>query len=114
MWGAGAYVNGSDARIKDDIKPLPSSLSVVQNLNPVTFRYKESWSKDTSVQPGFIAQELQQALAGQEYIDGVVMQGPEYMSVAYQTLIPVLTTAIQEQQALIEQLTTRIAALEAK
>lgn len=114
VWGAGAYVNGSDARIKDDIAPLASGLDVVAKLKPVQFRYKESWSKDTSLQPGFIAQELQAALADQPYVDGVVLQGPEYMSVAYQSLIPLLTKAIQELKADNDALKARVAALENK
>ena len=114
VWGAGAYVNGSDARIKDNIAPLASGLDVVAKLKPVQFRYKESWSKDTAVQPGFIAQDLQTALADQPYVDGVVLQGPEYMSVAYQSLIPLLTKAIQELKADNDALKARVAALESK
>ena len=34
------------------------------------------------------------------------------MSVAYQNIIPILTKAIQEQQAMIEELTNRIKKLE--
>lgn len=107
VWGAGAYVNGSDARIKDDIAPITSGLDVVAKMNPVQFRYKESWTKDRALQPGFIAQELQEALADQPYAEGVVQQGPKYMSVAYQTLIPVLVKAVQE-------LTAKVVALEAR
>lgn len=112
VWGAGAYVNGSDARIKDDIAPIDSCLSIVENLNPVTFRYKASWSKDQSIQPGFIAQELQSVLGGTSYVHGVVQRGTEYMSVAYQALIPVLTKALQEAVQKIDALEARIAALE--
>jgi hypothetical protein len=101
VWGAGAYVNGSDARIKEDVEPIESGLDVVEKLNPVTYRYKEDWSKDQSVQPGFIAQELLTALEGTNYVDGVVTQGGSqgYYSVAYQNLIPILTKAIQELKA---------------
>ena len=112
VWGAGAYVNGSDARIKDDIAPLTSGLDVVAKLKPVQFRYKESWAKDTALQPGFIAQDLQETLGDQPYVDGVVLQGPEYMSVAYQSLIPLLTKAIQELKADNDALKARVAALE--
>jgi hypothetical protein len=114
VWGAGAYVNGSDRRIKDEIAPIASGLDVVAKLRPVQFRYKESWSKDRSLQPGFIAQELQEALADQPYVEGVVHQGPEYMSVSYQTLIPVLTKAVQELTAKLEAAEARIATLEAR
>jgi hypothetical protein len=114
VWGAGAYNNGSDSRIKEDVSPITSGLDVIQKMNPVQFRYIESWSKDRSVQPGFIAQELQQALDGKDYADGVVSSGPEYLSVAYQTIIPLLVKAVQEQQTQIDELKARIEALEGK
>jgi hypothetical protein len=112
VWGAGAYVNGSDARIKEDIAPIQSGLDVVEKLNPVTYRYKEEWSKDQSTQTGFIAQELLTALDGQVYVDGIVQQGGEYMSVAYQNIIPILTKSIQELNAKVEAQAVRIAELE--
>jgi len=113
VWGAGAYVNGSDERIKEDIAPIQSGLDVVEKLNPVTYRYKESWTKDQSVQTGFIAQELLTALEGEVYVDGVVQQGGSegYYSVAYQNIIPILTKAIQEQQAMIDTMKQEIAEL---
>lgn len=114
VWGAGAYVNGSDARIKDDIAPIGSCLDIVKSLNPVVFRYKEDFSKEQFLQPGFIAQDLQESMADKPYLEGVVQSGPEYLSVAYQTLIPILTKAIQEQQNVIESLKVRLDALEAK
>jgi hypothetical protein len=114
VWGAGAYTNGSDARIKDDIQPITSSLEVVNKLNPVTFKYKEDWSKDQSVQTGFIAQELQETLKDEIYIDGLVNTGGEYLSVAYQNIIPLLTKAIQEQNQIINDLKARVETLEAK
>jgi hypothetical protein len=108
VWGAGAYTNGSDKRIKNNVKPLATGLDVVAKLNPVTYKYNEDWSKDQSTQTGFIAQELLIALDGKDYVDGIVNQSSEYMSVAYQNIIPILTKAIQEQQALIASLTARL------
>jgi hypothetical protein len=113
VWGAGAYVNGSDKRLKEDIEPLADASGVLQKLRPVSFKYKADYSRDQSTQPGFIAQELQEAMAGQVYLDGVVQQGPEYLNVAYQGLIPVLTKALQEALTEIADLKTRITALEA-
>jgi hypothetical protein len=111
VWGFGAYVNGSDRSIKEDIEPLASSIEIVKRLNPVSFRYKEDFTKDTALQPGFVAQDLQQAFAGQPYLDGIVQAGPEFLSVAYQSLIPVLTKALQEAVAKIETLEAEVAAL---
>jgi hypothetical protein len=108
VWGAGAYVNGSDARIKENIASIDSGLDVVNKLNPVTYTYKEDWSKDQSTQTGFIAQELLVALEGKNYVDGIVQQGGEYMSVAYQNIIPLLTKAIQELSAKVETLEAQL------
>jgi hypothetical protein len=99
VWGAGAYVNGSDARLKEDIQSIASGLDVVIAMRPVTFKYKEDYSKDQSIQTGFIAQELKEVLKDTNYVDGVVQQGPEYLNVAYQNIIPLLTKAIQELKA---------------
>jgi hypothetical protein len=114
VWGFGAYVNGSDERLKENIHPLPASLDVVKALNPVAFQYKPEFTSDTSVQPGFIAQELQAALADQNYLEGVVQAGSDYLNVAYQSLIPVLTKAFQEALEKIETLEAEVAALKAQ
>jgi hypothetical protein len=114
VWGAGAYTNGSDERIKENINPIDSGLDVVAKLNPVTYKYKEEWSRDQSIQTGFIAQDLLVALEGKNYVDGIVNQSSEYMSVAYQNIIPILTKAIQEMKVIIDEQSARIAVLEAK
>jgi hypothetical protein len=74
----------------------------------VTFRYKEEYSKDQNVQPGFIAQELQTAMAGQAYVDGVIQAGPRHLNVAYQSLIPLLTKAIQELKSEVDSLKSQL------
>ena len=86
---------------------------MVQKLNPVTYKYKEGWTKDRSTQTGFIAQELQVALEGKNYVDGIVQQGGSegYYSVAYQNIIPILTKAIQELKAELDQAKAEIATL---
>jgi hypothetical protein len=115
VWGAGAYTNGSDIRIKENIAPIASSLDIVKKLKPITYQYKEDWSKDRSIQTGFIAQDLLEALDGQVYLEGVVTtggKGGEFYSVAYQNIIPILTKAIQELKEELDQAKSRIEALE--
>ena len=102
VWGAGAYVNGSDIRLKENIKDISSALDLVNKLKPKTFNYKESYSKDRSIQTGFIAQDLQEVFANEEYLNGIVHQGNEHLNVAYQNLIPLLTKAIQELKAEVD------------
>jgi len=104
VWGAGAYVNGSDLRLKEDIKPILSGLDYVNKMNPVSFKYLESYSRDRSIQTGFIAQELIEVFKDEEWVDGIVKQGTEHYNVAYQAIIPVLVKAIQELKAEIDLL----------
>jgi hypothetical protein len=104
VWGAGAYTNGSDERLKENVADITEGLEVVKKLRPVSFNYKPEHSKDTSKQAGFIAQELLVALEGKDYLEGTVSQGPEFYNVAYQNLIPVLAKAIQELSAKVEAL----------
>ncbi len=113
VWGAGAYVNGSDSALKENIIAIDSSLQYVKLLKPVTYKYKKFYSSDSTIQTGFIAQDLQKVFKGKPLLDGLVKQGGKYLSVAYQNLIPLLTKAIQEQQTKIESLEARIAAIEA-
>ena len=69
------------------------------------------------LQHGFIAQELEQVFPELVQDEISVLPGTkneriEYKSVNYLGMIPVLTKAIQEQQAYIELLEQRIEALE--
>jgi len=102
----------SDYRLKEDVQDITNGLSIVKQLRPVTYK----WKQDNKDGQGFIAHELQEVIPisvsgekDQLHPDGRVKpQGIDYSS-----LIPTLTAAIQEQQALIESLTARVAALEA-
>jgi hypothetical protein len=104
VWGAGAYVNGSDLRLKEDIKPILSGLDYVNKMNPVSFKYLESYSRDRSIQTGFIAQELKEVFKDEEWVEGIVQKGTNHYNVAYQNIIPILVKSIQELTARIIQL----------
>jgi len=108
-----SYNTSSDYRLKENIAPMTGALAKVAALNPVTY----NWKVDGSAGQGFIAHELQavvpDCVTGEK--DAVDAEGkPQYQGVDTSFLVATLTAAIKEQQALIEQLTTRIAALEAK
>ena len=104
VWGAGAYVNGSDSSLKENIQNMGSALSLVNQLQPKTFTYKPTYSKDTTIQVGFIAQDLEQVLGTEIYKNSIVVDGPNFKSVAYQNLIPLLVQSIKELKAEIETL----------
>ena len=105
------YGSVSDYRLKENIVPMTNALSKVQALNPVTFTFKDSGQTSQ----GFIAHELQavipDAVTGEK--DAVDEDGnPKYQGIDTSFLVATLTAAIQEQQALITQLTARITDLE--
>jgi hypothetical protein len=132
---ATAYVTSSDYRLKENIAPMTGALANVALLKPVTYK----WKVDGSDGQGFIAHELQavvpdcvsgakDAVGEQQYevtpavkdaegrvITEAVMGtriAPVYQGIDTSFLVATLTAAIQEQQALITALTTRITALE--
>ena len=105
------YATSSDYRLKNTITPMIGALARVAALKPVTFK----WTADNSDGEGFIAHELKtvvpDCVSGEK--DAVDAEGkPQYQGVDTSFLVATLTAAIQEQQALIEALTTRITTLE--
>jgi hypothetical protein len=106
-----AYTTSSDYRMKENVAPMTGALAKVSALNPVTY----TWKEDGSSGEGFIAHELQEvcphAVVGEK--DAVNEDGsinPQGIDTSY--LVATLTAAIQEQQAIIEQMQSRLAALE--
>ena len=120
------YATSSDYRLKENIAPMIDALAKVQALKPVTY----NWKSDGTSGQGFIAHELQaivpDCVVGKkdavETVDDVDTDGkvigtkevPKYQGIDTSFLVAILTAAIQEQQALIESLTTRLTALENK
>ena len=94
------YANLSDYRLKSDLRSF-DALSLVNKI-PV---YDYQWTESGSRRYGFMAHELQQVVP---YLvhgtkDAVDENGkPIYQMVDYSKLTPILTKAIQEQQAVIE------------
>jgi hypothetical protein len=116
-----AYNTTSDYRLKENIAPMTGALAVVGQLKPCTY----TWKSNGSSGQGFIAHELQAIVpdcvtgekdAVETYIDedGVEQTRPKYQGIDTSFLVATLTAAIQEQQAIITDLKSRIEALEAK
>ena len=101
----------SDIRLKKNITPLQSSLSIIQKLNPVSYNKKKSiYGDDYSIKEnGFIAQELQKILPNLVHESA---DKDKLLSVNYTAIIPILTKGLQEQQAIIEDQKKRLEALE--
>ena len=110
---ATAYNTSSDYRLKENIAPMTGALARVQDLKPVTY----NWKADGSEGQGFIAHELAEivpdCVSGEK--DAVDAEGkPQYQGIDTSFLVATLTAAIQEQQAIITELKSRIETLEAK
>jgi hypothetical protein len=105
----------SDQRLKENIRDLDDGLSVLMALKPRKFDWKEGKGANIKNARGFIAQEFEQVLPDmvEEWKDPAP-EGEEPYKAVNANLIPTLVKAIQEQQALITSLTTRITALEAQ
>ena len=131
--GATTWTAPSDSRMKEDVATSTAGLSFVNDLRPVTYKWKKEKDLPTSMDAyvegsekrvindttnhGFIAQEVKSTIdAHPEIKDGFDMwmekDSDGQQRVAPSALIPILTKAIQEQQALIESLTARIETLE--
>jgi Chaperone of endosialidase len=100
---AAAWSTSSDARLKTNIAGLSQgTLDKVMQLQAVSYDKKESLesTKYNKKEIGFIAQDLQKVFPTLVQENGK----DKLLSVNYSELIPVLTKAIQEQQAQIEAL----------
>jgi hypothetical protein len=137
IFATSATIATSDGNYKENITPLDGALSLVSQLNPVQFDWKEHPVHEFDRnQPtiGFIAQEVQQVLAEQPYLNSIVKSNecvlePEetddegnvikeavtepFLGIAEVNMVALLTAAIKEQQATITALETRLTALEA-
>jgi len=103
-----AFGSTSDQRVKENIAELPSQLANIMALRPVEFDYLESYGGGHQI--GFIAQEIQQVYPDVISTDD---SSEKIMSITgWSKTEARLVKAIQEQQALITQLTARITALE--
>jgi hypothetical protein len=105
----------SDQRLKENIQDLDVGLNAVMALKPRKFDWKEGKGKDIKGDRGFIAQEFEQVFPDlvDEWRDPAPEGEEPYKSVR-QDLIPVLVKAIQEQQAMINDLKAKVDALESK
>lgn len=105
--GQVSFTAVSDRRLKESITNSKYGLKEVMQLRPVDYILTSNRLK----QVGFIAQEVQtlvpEVVTGKE---GDLAKG-ETLGLTYSNLVPVLTKAIQEQQAMIEQLKAEIEAL---
>ncbi len=113
VWSANGVIQTSDERLKKNIGSIDKGLDAILKLRPVKYNWKND--RDSKPESGFLAQEvfkiIPDAVITHEYVidsDGnEVLKEVEYLGMDYSKIIPVLVSAIQEQQKLIEELQAR-------
>jgi hypothetical protein len=101
-----SYGSLSDVTLKENIVDATPKLDKINSVRVVNYNL----IGDEQKQIGVIAQELETVFPSMVEIDGKT----GLKQVKYSVFVPMLIKAIQEQQALIENLTTRLTALENK
>lgn len=124
----------SDGKLKENINNINNALQLINEIEPKRYNFKDlkNYGFDSKkLQFGFIANDLENVLPNlvtevrhpgrtkDVLIDGVptgvleILEPDETVkAVNYTGLIPLLTKAIQEQQAIIEDLRTRLERVE--
>ncbi|MEM6700973.1 MAG: tail fiber domain-containing protein, partial [Bacteroidota bacterium] len=119
VFAVSGFVSTSDAKNKTNINSLDYGLEQVMQLKPVRFEWKGQKEKGEKI--GFLAQDLLEVLpevvkthdwVESEEGDEKKKVAVENLGVYYSDIIPVLASAIQEQQEEIEEKEERIDELE--
>src|SRR5437588_1565479 len=106
----------SSARFKEAMKPMDKASEAILALKPVTFRYKEELDPDKTTQFGLVAEEVEKVNPD------LVVRGEDgkVMTVRYEAVNAMLLNEflkehrkVEEQQATITQLESKIETLSA-
>jgi hypothetical protein len=112
-----SYGSTSDIKLKENIVDATPKLKDLCKVKVRQYTLKNDENKLKQI--GVVAQELEEVFAGlvEETFDKDMKGnnlGTTTKSVKYSVFVPMLIKAMQEQQAMIETLTTRLNALEGK
>jgi len=137
IFATSASIATSDARYKKDVEELTGGLDMVKALRPVEFNWKpqedivvdekvvrEAHSFPEGKTVGFIAQEVQEALADKSWVNNIVKKNSrdavldadgseiapkeDFLGIAETNLIAILVSAVKELTAKVEALETQI------
>lgn len=117
----------SDIRLKKNIELFKNGLDIVLELNPVRFDWNEDVCPTTFLknyqepddqygypgkikrQYGLIAQEVEQIAP--DVVNETTMYNETYKLIQYEKIVPILISAVQDQQKQIEELRNEISLL---
>ena len=107
-----AFTVTSDARDKMDFNEVPHGLAFVEQLEPISYRFKKSRDEEITHGPqhyGFKAQDIL-ALEGDSPVI-INNENEEHLGYSESHLIPVLVNSIKELSAMVKQLQQEVAEL---
>jgi hypothetical protein len=112
VYATSGTVNISDARAKEKISPSTLGLSFINDLNPVSYKWKKKKeNKLDQTHYGIVAQEVMETLKkygvdSVEDFGGITHDGGEedYYGARYGEFVPILIKAVQELSAEIKEL----------
>jgi hypothetical protein len=124
VFTTGSYLP-SDERLKKDIRDAGSMLERLKKLRPVSYTYRAGELKyihlPQNLQHGFVAQELEKVfpeavktIKHPVIANGSIERTEDITAVNYTALVPVLIKAVQEQQAMIDELKKQVSELSSR
>ena len=96
---SGTVIQGSDARLKENIKAIPFALDKLDDIEGVVYNKIGNDKRE----PGFIAQDIQKIIPEVVYEDN-----KGYLGVNYSGVVPYLVEAIKELKQEIKELKSRL------
>ncbi|MBK7883193.1 MAG: tail fiber domain-containing protein [Chitinophagaceae bacterium] len=118
--GADLYIGGtfspnkgvvcvSDIRLKENIQPIMNVLGKIDQIQPISYYFKDTSAYSASHQIGFSAQEIEKT-----FPELVTKNDKGYLAVNYAQITAVAIQAIKEQQKIIKHQDNKIASLESR
>jgi len=134
IFATSASIATSDIKYKENVEEINQGLSLIDSLRPVTFNWKKQFEEDVvdekmirekhnfpeGRQVGFIAQDVQEAFKGQDWLSSIVVENTReeikdvdgnihveeepFLGLAETHLIPILVAAVKELSAKVKKL----------
>ena len=116
VYATNGTIQTSDARLKEHITPTTLGLDFVNDLNPVSYKWKEKKeNKLNQTHYGIVAQEVMETLTkyginSVEDFGGITHSGGEedYYGARYGEFVPILIKAVQELSAEVKDLKEKL------
>tara|TARA_R110000796_G_scaffold251948_1_gene384566 strand:- start:239 stop:2539 length:2301 start_codon:yes stop_codon:yes gene_type:complete len=116
VYATNGTIQTSDARLKEHITPTTLGLDFINDLNPVSYKWKrKNENKMDQTHYGIVAQEVMETLTkyginSVEDFGGITHEGGEedYYGARYGEFVPILIKAVQELSAEVKDLKEKL------